>query len=62
MPRDRRGSWPAKDFHGTGSDVPTGVKSSHQSVHREGTMGIVDRVKNILLSPKTEWPVIAEET
>ncbi|MBK6982849.1 MAG: YIP1 family protein [Betaproteobacteria bacterium] len=25
-------------------------------------MGIVDRVKNILLSPKTEWPVIAEET
>lgn len=25
-------------------------------------MGIVDRVKNILLSPKTEWPVIAGET
>jgi len=25
-------------------------------------MGIVDRVKNILLSPKTEWSVIADET
>jgi hypothetical protein len=25
-------------------------------------MGIVDRVKNILLTPKTEWPVIAGET
>jgi len=25
-------------------------------------MGIVDRVKNILLSPKTEWPVIAGES
>ena len=25
-------------------------------------MGLVDRVKNILLSPKTEWPVIAGET
>src|SRR5688572_21302134 len=24
-------------------------------------MGIVDRVKNILLTPKTEWPVIAAE-
>jgi hypothetical protein len=24
-------------------------------------MGIVDRVKNILLTPKTEWPRIAEE-
>lgn len=25
-------------------------------------MGIVDRVKNILLAPRTEWPVIASET
>lgn len=25
-------------------------------------MGLVDRVKNILLTPKTEWPVIAGET
>ncbi len=25
-------------------------------------MSIVDRVKNICLSPTTEWPVIAEET
>jgi len=25
-------------------------------------MSIVDRVKNILMSPKTEWPVIAGET
>lgn len=25
-------------------------------------MGLVDRVKNILLAPKTEWPVIAGET
>ena len=25
-------------------------------------MGIVDRVKNILLTPRTEWPVIAGET
>ena len=25
-------------------------------------MGIVDRVKNILLTPKAEWPVIAGET
>jgi hypothetical protein len=24
-------------------------------------MGIIDRVKNICISPKTEWPVIAEE-
>ncbi len=24
-------------------------------------MALVDRVKNILLTPKTEWPVIAEE-
>jgi hypothetical protein len=24
-------------------------------------MSIVDRVKNILMSPKTEWPVIAGE-
>ena len=25
-------------------------------------MGIVDRVRNILLTPKTEWPVIAGES
>ena len=25
-------------------------------------MGLVDRVKNILLTPKTEWPVVAGET
>ena len=25
-------------------------------------MTIVDRVKNILIAPKTEWPVIAGET
>jgi len=25
-------------------------------------MALVDRVKNILLTPKTEWPVIAAET
>ena len=25
-------------------------------------MGLVDRVKNILLAPKTEWPVIAAES
>jgi hypothetical protein len=25
-------------------------------------MGLVDRVKNILLTPQTEWPKIAEET
>ncbi|HEX9301507.1 MAG TPA: YIP1 family protein, partial [Casimicrobiaceae bacterium] len=25
-------------------------------------MTLVDRVKNILLTPKTEWPKIAEET
>lgn len=25
-------------------------------------MGLVDRVKNILLTPKTEWPAIAAET
>lgn len=25
-------------------------------------MGLVERVKNILLTPKTEWPKIAEET
>ena len=25
-------------------------------------MAILDRVKNILLTPKTEWPVIAGET
>ncbi len=25
-------------------------------------MGLVERVKNILLAPKTEWPKIAEET
>ena len=24
-------------------------------------MGVIDRVKNILLTPKTEWPVIAGE-
>jgi hypothetical protein len=25
-------------------------------------MGLIDRVKNILLTPKTEWPVIAGES
>ena len=25
-------------------------------------MNLVDRVKNILVSPQTEWPKIAEET
>jgi hypothetical protein len=25
-------------------------------------MALLDRVKNILLTPKTEWPVIAGET
>ena len=25
-------------------------------------MNLVDRVKNVLLTPKTEWPVIAAET
>jgi hypothetical protein len=29
---------------------------------REKTMALIDRAKNILLSPKTEWPVIAGET
>ena len=25
-------------------------------------MALIDRVKNILLTPKTEWPIIAAET
>src|SRR4029079_18929942 len=29
---------------------------------RESSMNIVDRVKNILITPKTEWEVIAGET
>jgi hypothetical protein len=28
---------------------------------REGTMSLVDRVKNIILTPQTEWPVIDRE-
>jgi hypothetical protein len=29
--------------------------------HQEKTMGLIDCVKNILLTPKTEWPVIDRE-
>jgi uncharacterized protein YneF (UPF0154 family) len=29
--------------------------------HQEETMSLIDRVKNIILTPKTEWPVIDRE-
>jgi hypothetical protein len=33
----------------------------HPQQHRGGTMNLVDRAKNIVMTPKTEWGVIASE-
>src|SRR5260221_10972042 len=43
------------------------VHRVHRAHHQrsspgENAMALIDRVKNILLAPKTEWPVIAGET
>src|SRR5260221_6460035 len=43
------------------------VHRVHRAHHQrsspgENAMALIDRVKNILVTPKTEWPVIAGET
>src|SRR5450631_2211398 len=53
-------SHPARARAGCGADSPE-VHSAHEKT--EGAdMGLIDRVKNILLTPKTEWDVISAET
>ncbi len=37
-------------------------RSEFTTIHIGGVMNLVDRAKNIILTPKTEWPVIAGET
>jgi hypothetical protein len=59
----------ARRHHGERAAADTGparwtrrARPAEPRPKRNNAMALVDRVKNILLTPRTEWPVIAGET